>query len=330
MQDMGVRAEKTAVMATKMKAAEYEQFHEIREHTGTRFPYHTYLCRMPLDFQAVPVHWHEEVELIVIKRGSGFVMVDMERRKVEEGTIIIVPPGQLHAAKQDKDTLMEYESILFPVKMLAFSSADTCMEEYLIPFQNGEICFSPWVDGTENYHQHMKSYMAGIDSLCEKKTVAYQMGVRGFLCQFFALLFAHSKRKKPDKAKRAVVERMKRILEKIESSYSDNLTIQEMADLVGVSQPHFMKYFKQTMGIPFVQYLNEYRLLMAGRFLLVSQEEVLTIAMATGFDNISYFNRIFKKRFGMTPGEYRKRHITLLQQSAPLPDWEDRQSAGPS
>lgn len=327
---MGEAADKTAIMAMRMKAAEYEQFREIREHMGTKFPYHTYLCRMPLDFQAVPVHWHDEVELLVIKKGSGFVMVDMETRKAEEGTIVILSPGQLHAVSQNADTPMEYESILFPAKMLAFSPADTCMEEYLIPFQNGEICFSPWIDGTEAYHQTMKSYIAGIDSLCEKKPVAYQMGVRGFLCQFFALLFAHSKRKNPDRAKRAVVERMKRILEKVESSYSDNLTIQEMADLVGVSQPHFMKYFKQTMGIPFVQYLNEYRLLMAGRFLLVSEEEVLTIAMAAGFDNISYFNRIFKKRFKMTPGEYRKRHLTLLRQSAPSPDWEGRQSAGPN
>ena len=77
-----------------------------------------------------------------------------------------------------------------------------------------------------------------------------------------------------------------------------------------MSQSHFMKFFKKTMEMPFTAYLNDYRLTMASRLLLSSEDSVLTIAAETGFNNLSYFNRIFKEKFGMTPREFR-RHMDI-------------------
>ena len=66
-----------------------------------------------------------------------------------------------------------------------------------------------------------------------------------------------------------------------------------------------MRYFKENMGTSFVDYLRDYRLTMAARLLLVSDDTVLSIAEEVGFDNLSYFNRAFKKKYGVTPREYR-------------------------
>ena len=60
------------------------------------------------------------------------------------------------------------------------------------------------------------------------------------------------------------------------------------------------------MGTSFIEYLNEYRLTMASRLLLSSDASILDIANEVGFDNLSYFNRLFKKRFLTTPSNYRK------------------------
>lgn len=79
-----------------------------------------------------------------------------------------------------------------------------------------------------------------------------------------------------------------------------------MAEACGFSQSHFMKFFKATIGVPFTAYLNDYRLTMASRLLLSSEDSILTIAGDTGFDNLSYFNRTFKQRFGMTPSRFRR------------------------
>ena len=67
-----------------------------------------------------------------------------------------------------------------------------------------------------------------------------------------------------------------------------------------------MKFFKKNMGDSFINYLNDYRLSMAARTLLSSDDNIIDIAADCGYDNLSYFNRIFKKKYGVTPSAYRK------------------------
>ena len=55
----------------------YYDYHEIKEHAGRDFPFNIYPCSIPLDFKLVPVHWHEEMEIISVKKGRGLVTVDM-------------------------------------------------------------------------------------------------------------------------------------------------------------------------------------------------------------------------------------------------------------
>ena len=101
------------------------------------------------------------------------------------------------------------------------------------------------------------------------------------------------------------IEKLKSVIKYVELNYASPMTIAEMADLAGFSESHFMKFFKNTMGVPFTSYLNSYRLTMAGRLLLQSDDTILSIATEVGFDNLSYFNRTFKKQYGMTPSAYR-------------------------
>ena len=89
----------------------------------------------------------------------------------------------------------------------------------------------------------------------------------------------------------------------------EKITIKTIAYELGLSQSHFMKFFKNTMGTTFIDYLNDYRLTMVSRLLVSSESSILDIAAESGFDNLSYFNRMFKKRFGMTPREYRKKFM---------------------
>ena len=65
----------------------------------------------------------------------------------------------------------------------------------------------------------------------------------------------------------------------------------------------------------FVRYLNDYRLGMAGQMLKENTDSILEIAQNAGFENLSYFNRMFKRKYGVTPGQYRKDendHETLM------------------
>ena len=122
-----------------MNISEYQNYHETKSHTTADFPYNTYLCSIPRDFPSVPLHWHSEVELIVIKKGRGFVSADFSMLSVTAGDIIIIRPGQLHSIEQDGTYNMEYENIIFKPELLISGSSDLCAVKFITPFMLGSL-----------------------------------------------------------------------------------------------------------------------------------------------------------------------------------------------
>ena len=103
-----------------------------------------------------------------------------------------------------------------------------------------------------------------------------------------------------------MVEKLKLVLQYIKEHYQHPITVRELADACHFSEYYFMRFFKQYMNMTCVEYLNQYRMEIAAGKLSGSGESITEIALDAGFNNISYFNRVFKKSFGMTPKEYRK------------------------
>ena len=290
-----------------MRDFEYETFREDKKHTEVAFPYNTYLCSIPLDFSSVPVHWHEEMELIVVKKGRGLVTLDRESRLLEAGQAVIVLPGQLHGIRQYQQERMEYENIIFRLEMLLPKEGDVCGPKFLEPYRDGKLLYPAWIDGSALYHEEMLECIRKMDELSEQRPRGYPLAVKGWLFQFIFLMFSRVEPTLAEEGREKSLDKMKRILRRIEVDYGKPLSIKEMAEFSGFSESHFMKFFKNHMGVPFVSYLNDYRLTLAARALAEGQEDVLTVAMDVGFSNVSYFNRLFKKKFRMTPLEYRKR-----------------------
>ena len=105
---------------------------------------------------------------------------------------------------------------------------------------------------------------------------------------------------------------MKVILKYVEIHYAEKITIDEIAREANCAPSYFMRMFRETIGSTFIEYLNDYRLTMSARLLRETEESVLEVAMGVGFDNLSYFNRCFKKKFQITPGKYRKEGAVAL------------------
>ena len=78
---------------------------------------------------------------------------------------------------------------------------------------------------------------------------------------------------------------------------------------MNISPVYLSRLFKKEEGINFLDYLNQYRIDAAKKLLQNPQYNVLEAADMTGFKNTRYFSKIFKKNVGLTPSEYRKRHL---------------------
>lgn len=289
-----------------MNILEYENYQEKILHGNPLFPYITYLCSIPLDFPYVPIHWHDEMELIYIKKGTGIINVDFTQHTVSAGTIALILPGQLHSIEQFENESMEYENIIFHPNMLISKKTDTCNTDFFLPLLSGNVSV-PLLYTPDSPHYHeIAACIDANDEISKTNPTGYQLFIKSQLFMFFFILFHKCSSREPQKKNYKSLEKMKLILKYIENNYMNKITIEGIAQEVGLSQSHFMKYFKNTMGTSFIEYLNEYRLTMASRLLLSSDSSVLAIAEEVGFENLSYFNRTFKKRFGQTPREYRK------------------------
>ena len=286
-----------------MQIPEYENYHETKSHSTPDFPYNAYICSIPLDFEKVPLHWHDEVEIIYIKKGRGRVTLDFTSLYVEAGDIIIVSPGQLHAIGPAEYS-MEYENIIFEMDFLGAGAADLCAGEFLVPLAAGKLLPPVCVHKEEEDYEELKQCLSQMEDLCESREKGYELGVKAAVLQMLFLLIRKypcvKEVSSPDR------ERLKVVLQEIEKNISENLTVREIAEFCGWSDSHFMRWFKKMTGLSFISYVNERRLAVAAEALKKSNDKILSISQEAGFTNLSNFNRQFKSRYGVTPKEYRE------------------------
>lgn len=106
---------------------------------------------------------------------------------------------------------------------------------------------------------------------------------------------------------------VQRCLAYIDEHYRSDISLESTAQKFGLSAGYFSQYFKNKLKINFTVYLNQVRLSKAKAMLEHETLRVYKIAEAVGYQDVKYFNRVFKKEFGMTPEEYRKT-IRILRQ----------------
>lgn len=97
----------------------------------------------------------------------------------------------------------------------------------------------------------------------------------------------------------------------ISEHYTEDISLQTLADYVHLSANYFSNLFKKEMQQRFVDYVNELRIECAKRLLLTSSKRTVQISEETGFSDTTYFSKVFKKMVGISPAEYRKIHTGM-------------------
>ncbi|CAN7737554.1 helix-turn-helix transcriptional regulator [Paenibacillus sp. LjRoot56] len=91
-----------------------------------------------------------------------------------------------------------------------------------------------------------------------------------------------------------------------EEHYAEDISLEQVAGKLNITGGYLSTYFKEKTGMNFVDYINEFRIKQAMNLLQQSEMKIQDIAIATGFQSLSSFNRTFKKFSGVTPSEYRR------------------------
>ena len=105
--------------------------------------------------------------------------------------------------------------------------------------------------------------------------------------------------------------RLQLMMQYIHQNYSYSISLDDIAGYAGISKSTVLNLFHKYLHITPINYLISYRLNEAARLLSKTEKKVNTISIETGFNNVDYFCRLFKKHYHLTPTEYRKRRLPV-------------------
>ncbi len=140
----------------------------------------------------------------------------------------------------------------------------------------------------ERWHDNARLIIEETDLLCSQKPEGYQIAVRGNLLRLFYLIVSRTVRT-PGKLRPGRLEKVKRIVKYVEDHFAEPISIHDMAKLSGYSESHFMKFFRDTMGMSFVSWLERYRLSMAARMLTLTDDPILLVSANAGYPSGQHY-----------------------------------------
>ncbi len=278
---------------------------EAVQHGSAMFPLEYYHCVFPLGISNLPVHWHEEFEITLVQKGTCIYQINLHPYKISQGDILILPPGMLHGTGEQPETEFITDSFVFCLDMLESQRTDSCTTEFFAPLTSGMLRFPVYLPAEDSMARLLGESFEKIRKTFLQKPLGYELEIKSELLHLFFLLYSQVPYQRSSQEYRDITEKLKLVLQFIQEHYQQGITVKELAELCHFSEYHFMRFFKRHMNMTSIEYLNQYRLEMASRQLAETNLSVTSIALESGFNNISYFNRVFKRKFGVTPMEYR-------------------------
>ena len=281
----------------------YFELKENKPHGTKDDPFSTYHIQNGGQSFQIPVHWHDELEIIYVKSGFLTVNISGENYIGKPGDAFVVSPGNLHFMGSQTGTV-DYFTFLFPLKYIAFRSDDMLDDKLIEPLNSGHLMISPEIKDTvkEQCEQLAGVYAAEIDK--SESKITSQIRKKIILLQFINELWKKGFIVENDTTGRNTVE--KEMVSYIQQNYTGKILLREFGEQFHLSEKYISRYFKEHFHITLSQYVTYLRLEHAKQMLQETDISVTEVAMQSGYQNISYFIRSFKKTYGVSPLKYRK------------------------
>ncbi len=262
------------------------------------------------DYKKIKVawHWHDELEFVIVTEGSIKVKIANSEFQLNKGDGYFANSGILHVSEALSYPVTQH-ALVFSPKIISPAN-DLIWDTYVAPIVDSKNppyikLFSsiPW----------QREILRLADSAWNQGAYErkdYPINVRSSLTNTFKIIKDHlellvNESKYTDKFQRDEL-RIKKALAFIENNYFSNITIDDIAKSVGISVSSCLRLFKNVLDTTPVNYLVKLRLQKAVDALLNNTDKNINeIAYSCGFSDASYFNRCFKKEYGITPKEYR-------------------------
>lgn len=284
---------------------------EKRQHSTTFVPYSYYECRIPEAFMNVPMHWHNEFEINYILQGKGEFICDNDKFMANKGDVLILPPNMLHAAYPCESSTLVYYALVFNPIMLGTNSNDRCTTECIRPIINRNVKMNVLIPTDSDSYSEIKETVTRIFSCALENLPQTDLLLKSELMKLFWLLENDEDIICQKDTGINYSEIIRPALEFMAKNFQQEISVEQLAELVHLSKSYFMNCFKKAVGIGAIEHLTQLRINAACEALLSTDQKISDIALNCGYANLSNFNRQFLKMVGCSPNQYRKKNHTI-------------------
>jgi AraC-like DNA-binding protein len=255
-----------------------------------------------------PFHWHNEIEIIYVLENTFAVIVNNTEYPLQEKEILFIPGGDIHGFP-DRCNHGDRLFVQFDV-----SDLSSYTQMHLIrPALQQVTKITPATN--PDLHGYVEKALQAMVSEYTAKDFAYQLALMARCLDLLTslsrgmMLRMTPKNQEAGSKKIAGLSKINQAFRFIEKNFDGEIDLKDVAKAAGFSEFHFSRIFKEITGKNFHQYLMEFRIRKAQKYLTDPETTIIQAAYAAGFCSIATFNRLFKDNMGCTPGAYRKMYI---------------------
>ena len=254
----------------------------------------------------VPIHWHNDLEINLIREGEAVFQVYQKSYRVRTGEGFLLNRNVPHSCSSPGNEHVRYSTILVRPDFLYGDFGSDVERKCFQPFLQNSAIPCIHLTGFDENGKEILQKLNQVEEAFDRKRFCYELKIMGLLCEAFAMiLYGHRQElTKFVPANLQELERLEKMLNYLNMHFTEVISLQDLADQVHLSREVCCRFFKKMTGKTITGYLEEYRANKSFSLVQSGQYSMTQITEMVGFSNPSRFASAFRKQFGCNPGEY--------------------------
>ena len=279
---------------------------ELKQHGNEQFPFLvSYQKLSEYESGSFMWHWHPEIEITYVQKGTMCYKVNHMVYHLKEGDIVFNNSGALHSGTMENQEDCAYIPVTFDPRLIYGFFQSTINSKYVDPVIQDSMLPAICIDQSEPWHKPFREYLLRIIALDEKKPDFYELDITICLQSMWRLLLEHiTYEPQASRENSLEYDRIKKILSYIEENYQNKITLNDIAGHIHLCESECTRLFKRHMNTTLFAFLQEYRIERSLEF-LQDDQPVSAVADKAGFSDPNYYSKVFAKIKGCSPREYR-------------------------
>ena len=251
-----------------------------------------------------PWHWHRAVELFFMESGTLEYTTPKGKWVFPAGSGGFVNSNVLHTSRvipSGQETVQKLH--LFDPTLLSGTAGSRMERKYVLPLLGSGVEVIPLDPADPEQAETLKQIRRAFEVPSEEW--GYEFRLREALTKIWLRLAAPATEQAS--GLREADDKIKTLMIYIHEHHAEDLSVEQLAEAAHISKRACFRLFRENLHMSPLEYIRSYRLQMASRMLLQTNEPVTRIGYACGLGSGSYFGKVFREHFGCSPAEFRRR-----------------------